>query len=183
LLETFPPNCAIDARQPHEPLTPDALLGWDELVLMFNHCDPAGLNLTTDDFDTTTFPRDPTLLFILAIDSDEVAGTLSVKLNRAITPGFLTCIAHGDTSCQWCMGYLPGDAGQDGVSTVDDIDTLIDSINGVDVKPEYATDANRSGLPNAQDVLRQIDLLNGAGTFADTGGPWLNKSLRSCPPQ
>ena len=102
-------------------------------------------------------------------------------MNRKITPGIWTCIERVGTSSQWCVGYLPGDASQNRSSTVDDIDTLINSINGVDVKPEFATDANRSGLTNAQDILRQIDLLNGAGTFADTGGPWLNKSLRSCP--
>ena len=75
------------------------------------------------------------------------------------------------------MGYLPTDAGQDGVSSAADINTLINSINLVTLLPIYATDINRSGLTNGQDILRLIDLLNGAGDF----NPWIAQSLPPCP--
>ena len=77
------------------------------------------------------------------------------------------------------MGYLPADAGQDGTSAASDINALINSINLVPgfILPIYATDINRSTVTNGQDILRLIDLLNGADQF----DPWIAKSLPGCP--
>ena len=77
------------------------------------------------------------------------------------------------------MGYLPADAGQDGVSAAGDINALINAINlvpGLDL-PIYAADINRSGVTTGADILRLIDLLNGAGDF----NPWIAQSLPPCP--
>ena len=77
------------------------------------------------------------------------------------------------------MGYLPADASQDGLSAASDINALINSINLVPgfVLPLHATDINRSGQVNGQDILRLIDLLNGAGEF----GVWIAAGLPACP--
>jgi len=43
--------------------------------------------------------------------------------------------------------------------------------------PIYATDINRTGATNGQDILRLIDVLNGSGDFT----PWLAQTLPPCP--
>jgi len=83
------------------------------------------------------------------------------------------------TGRRWCLGYLPADASQDGLSATPDIGALIDSINLVPgrILPPYATDLNRSGATTSSDILREIDLLNGAGCF----DVWITQSLPDCP--
>ena len=46
-------------------------------------------------------------------------------------------------------------------------------LNGVTDLAEYKTDTDRSGASNATDILRVIDLLNGAGAY----DPYLNAVL------
>ena len=77
------------------------------------------------------------------------------------------------------MGYLPADASQDGLSAAGDINALINSINLVPglVLPPHATDINRSGVTTGTDILRLIDLLNGAGSFS----VWIAAGLPPCP--
>ena len=78
------------------------------------------------------------------------------------------------------MGYLPADASQDGLSAAGDINALINSINLVPglVLPIYATDINRSNVITGTDILRLIDLLNGAGDF----DVWIARGIGACPP-
>ena len=77
------------------------------------------------------------------------------------------------------MGYLPADTDQNKLSAVPDIDALIDCLNSAAPAPcaTWRTDLNRSGIPNAQDILRSVDLLNGASAF----DIWLGQTLPDCP--
>ena len=50
---------------------------------------------------------------------------------------------------------------------------LIDALNGSVPLPLSSTDSDRSGVVQPQDLLRLIDLLNGAGAFE----PWNGRSL------
>ena len=60
-----------------------------------------------------------------------------------------------------------------------DIHARIDSINPVPgrILPDYSSDIDRSGVTTGSDILRLIDLLNGAGEFET----WIARSLPSCP--
>jgi len=172
-----PGNCAIDARRPFDPNNPGVAEGWDRLILRFS-CDPADLaaGLVPSDFPRSTVPFS-LAPFLTGISTSGMDMTL--QLSRPISPGFYTCISHPDSANQWCAGFLPANANQDAVSNASDINALINSINLVPgfVLPEYATDIDRGLVTNPSDILRLIDLLNGAGAF----DPWLGVSLQDCP--
>ena len=74
-----------------------------------------------------------------------------------------------------CLGYLPGDANGDGLTTAGDVLSLVDALNEIPDRqlPLYSTDIDRSGDVTGNDVMRLIDLLNGAASF-DT---WITRSL------
>ena len=74
---------------------------------------------------------------------------------------------------------VPANANQDAISNASDITAIINAINLVPgfVLPIYAADMNRSDVVNGQDILRLIDLLNGAGEFS----PWITQTLPPCP--
>lgn len=172
-----PGNCAIDAREPHSIANVAARNGWDRMVLSFS-CDPTSLGLTTGDFSVSTTPPNG-VLGIGDVNVDDVANTVTVTLTDKILPGGWTCISHPASAGEWCMGYLPADASQDGLSAPSDINALINAINLVPgfEQPLYASDMDRSGLLLGSDILRLIDLLNGAGDF----DLWITAKLPPCP--
>jgi len=172
-----PTNCAIDAREPHDINNAAVGHGWDRMVMSFS-CDPNDIGLDPGDFTVQVVPADAAPQ-VSSVVLDSVANTVTVILDDKIAPGRWTCIGHADSGNQWCMGYLPADANQDGMSSIGDINALIDSLNRIPgaERPSHATDINRSGITNAQDLLRLIDLLNGAGEFSQ----WLARELPPCP--
>ena len=170
-------NCAIDARQPHDLNDAGLTFGWDRMVMQLA-CNAATVPWSVFDFHVTSSGgnienRPASLVF------DDMHARLSVVLADRIPPGEWTCIEHVESGNRWCAGYLPGDANQDRLVTAGDINALIDSINLVPgrVLPNYASDMNRSGVTTTADILRLIDLLNGAGEF----DPWIARSLPPCP--
>ena len=172
-----PGQCDIDAREPHSINNATARNGWDRMVISFS-CDPATIGLVPGDFSVTGVPAG-VVPGVSSVPIDSVANTATVMLDDMITPGNWTCIAHPESGSEWCAGFLPADASQDGLSTANDINALINAINllpGLEL-PIYATDINRSGVTNGQDILRLIDLLNGAGDF----DPWIAQGLPLCP--
>jgi hypothetical protein len=102
-----------------------------------------------------------------------------LNLQGPIHPGNWTCFRLGPEGAgqQACLGYLPGDVGADRVSEAADIQALIDHLNGAVPIPVPSCDADRNGECSVRDILRVIDLLNGAGAF----DPWLDESLPLCP--
>jgi len=168
-----PGNCAIDAREPHNINDANARNGWDRLVLSYS-CDPALTGLVAGDFSVSVGSRAVASLVI-----DSVADTLTVMFDDLMTPGEWTCIAHAASGSEWCAGYLPADANQNRTSASNDVLALINSINLAPgfVLPMYASDINRSDVITGADILRLIDLLNGAGDF----NPWITQQLPLCP--
>ncbi|MCH8148081.1 MAG: hypothetical protein IH987_08840, partial [Planctomycetes bacterium] len=98
-----------------------------------------------------------------------------LTLSEPIEPGAWTVFTHDATGWRTCLGFLPADVNGDRLSSTGDIGVLINAINGVlpTALPDHAVDINRSGVTSAQDILRLIDLLNGASEF----DIWLTKSL------
>ena len=183
LVSTFPPHCAIDARQPHPVNRNDngecgvPKFGWDRLTLQFN-VDPTLLNLQPSDFSVF---MDPTGMppFITNVVPDAASQTVLIRLNQPIEPRHWTCVVYTATGRRWCLGYLPADNNQDRLSATTDIGALINSINHVPgrILPGYATDIDRSGLTLGSDILREIDLWNGARCF----DVWITRTLPDCP--
>jgi hypothetical protein len=172
---SVPPNCAIDARQPHEPGNPGALQGWKSVAMTF----PAGCNVAdaaSGDFTVSVTPAGdaPT------VSDVSVAGqTVTVTLSIEIPAQKWTCITHTATGKKVCLGSLPADVNGDGTAAPVDILDIIDNLNGVTNPPLaiYQSDIDRSAEPNPADILSEIDLLNGASGFL----VWNGKTLPVCP--
>ena len=97
--------------------------------------------------------------------------TPQVLLSDPITPGAWTTITHLPSGTSTVLGFLPADVNGDGTSEWLDVVALLDVLYSVgDPPPIWATDVNRSGAVDAGDLLRVIDLLNGAGEYREWNG-------------
>ncbi len=175
IVSTFPPNCAIDARQPGDVNDCDAVFGWSQIELTFvGELDPPP---AAEDFTVTQVGGDgvpPAICDVIQLGAD----TVEVILCDAIEPGAWTCITHNESISTRCMGYLPADVNGDGTSGPVDILDLIDFLNGVGPDLEiWQCDCDRSEECNPADILCVIDLLNGAGCY----DPWNGETLPECP--
>ena len=178
ILSSDPPNCAIDARQPHHLNDNTDKYGWDSIDLTFS-CDPiaAGFDEPADFTKSQTpnmLPSSPSIQSVTALGGN----TLRLGLSKPINPDNWYCVAlAADATEKVCLGYLPADADSDKTAAPADILKVIDHLNGVDIRPVYSVDMDRDGDPAPADILRVIDLLNGAAEFI----PWLDLSLPDCP--
>ena len=173
--QTDPPSGAIDARQPHALDDPLARFGWTEIVLTFachiSEPSPFDFVLTASDTERDA----PEVENVVLLDGH----TVRLEFSEPIDPGAWTIVTHEPTGARVCLGYLPGDVTGDGLTAISDIAALIDSINRVEglSRPPYAADIDRSGVVGPQDILRLIDLLNGAATL----DPWITRTLAVSP--
>ena len=159
ITDSVPPNNAIDARQPTRP---DGSLsdGWSSVDVVFNG---DTCLISRVDF-TVTFGSNTPAPLVTAIESLD-ARTLRLTLQRDMAPGEWTEIAFGSQTLR--LGYLPGDVDGNAISNADDVITLLDSLNNpVGSPPIWSVDLDRSGATGPNDVLRLIDLLNGADALA-----------------
>jgi hypothetical protein len=102
------------------------------------------------------------------VDRIEHIGQRSIRvvLQRDIEPGVWTTVTHVDSGASVQIGYLPGDVSGDGIAEPTDIPELIRVLHGFGpTLPEWSTDIDRSGLLAPADVLRAVDLLNGADAY------------------
>ena len=103
--------------------------------------------------------------------TEDTPGNYTITLNRRITPGAVTKITYTPDSDPPSTGTfisLPADSNADGVANTVDILALIDCcLNLVCTPPygDYSCDIDQSLVVNSADILRLIDLLNGAGAF------------------
>lgn len=191
-----PPDCAIDALQPHEPEDVQNRQGWKEIILTLN-CGSAGT--TAADFTLSVHPSatPPTIEEVLVSQN-----MVTVTLDRAIDLQAWTCIRHDPSGDEVCLAALPGDA--DGSGTPDAADTVALACNLDGALPDavacdgvplaaakWQCDTNRDGECLPSDILLAADILNGA-TLCDgcpacdktcpSFAPWLDESLsESCP--
>lgn len=170
-----PASGAIDARQPHAVSGNTTPVGWDTVDLFFTFVDVSGLQDT--DLTVTESGGDGTAPGIQSVTPMGL-NMVEVVLDSVIEPDAWTVITHDASGVKTCLGYLPGDASQNGTSEPADIDALISVLNSGGGLV-YATDINRSGNANAQDLLRVVDLLNGAGDFSTHA--WNGESLPASP--
>ncbi|UCC30398.1 MAG: hypothetical protein JSU86_19630 [Phycisphaerales bacterium] len=182
---TYPPNCALDARQPSRP-DGTQRRAWNSIEFTFedtkaNPC-PDTSFMTTDYFSVRVVPSEPLPIAVSSVTPN--GNKITVTLSRGIALQKWTCVTyHGPDPSgdqERCFGHLPADVSNDGTSGPSDILWLIDCLNGVRLCRDYQCDADRSELCAPPDINRVIDLLNGAGQY----DPWLNESMpRACPSQ
>jgi hypothetical protein len=168
---TVPPDCAIDARQPSEP-DGGSPAGWNSFEFAFNEGCNVGAMGPGDFVVTVTGGTAPSIS-----DVTQILGRLTLQLDRAIPIGEWTCIEHTGSGTTACAGWLPNDVSGNGTSAAADIPWLMDCLDGVRACEMWQCDADRSGQCQPADVLRAIDLLNGAGEYE----PWLDIALPACP--
>jgi hypothetical protein len=104
---------------------------------------------------------------------------LTVVFDRIITMQAWTCVRYNPSGQRVCMGWLPGDVNSDRTSSPVDILAVIDNLNN-QVDPPYELhqcDVDRSDVCGPSDILRVIDLLNGADVYDE----WVNQTLLPCP--
>ncbi|MFQ5412985.1 MAG: M12 family metallo-peptidase [Phycisphaerae bacterium] len=166
IIDSNPPNDAIDARQPSEP-DGGGVSAWDSIELIFN--DDAS-PLTASDLTVTTDPPGATPQIVSV---SATGNTLNVQFDTGIPLLAWTRITHNASDTSTRIGFLPGDVNNDGVSNANDVLHLIDCLNGVASCLVWQCDADRSQTCNANDILRVIDLLNGAGVYDVFNGAML----------
>ena len=100
--------------------------------------------------------------------TDTGSGVYEILLERPISAGHWTTITHEGDGSYVTYSSLPADANDSGTSMSNDILEHIDCCLNQICTPtpgDYICDTNHSGVVTSADLLRLIDLLNGAGTF------------------
>lgn len=158
-----PPDRVVDARQPHAPGDASAVMGIDTFVVTapsgadagcFTLCQPTGVPIGNSVATVT-----------------ERFGVYTVTLDRPIAPGAVTSItytADDGTMTTARFASQPGNVNGDSISSAVDILVLLESLGNVAAAPpwgRYSTDIDHSGQTTAADMLRLLDLLNGADAF------------------
>ncbi len=169
VVSTDPPDGAIDART---PLAPDGVtqVGMDQVTFYFDR--PTNCS-APENFVVRQQGVAGSAPIVTSVQSVENNG-LRATLNHPITPKAWTMITHGPARTTIRLGYLPGDASGDGLSSASDILDLVDFLNGIGPsRPIWSTDLDRSGVAAPADILKLIDLLNGAGNL----DPYVGVSL------
>ncbi|MEK6676058.1 MAG: hypothetical protein AABZ47_10450 [Planctomycetota bacterium] len=153
-----PPHEAIDARQPVDPASGQPQ-GWNIVDLTFN---VATGEFLASDFTITQDGGGPPTLEI--IDAQSVAEKLMrLVLSGPIAPVARTTFTHTPSGAHVRLNNLPGDVNGDGITTPADVEALIELIyTGTENLPPWSTDLDRSGSLNLVDIIRGVDILNGA---------------------
>lgn len=162
-----PPNFTVDARQPHPPGQPEVAQGIREITLngptgadasCFSLCEPA----------TTGAPNE-------IVTVVENSGTYLLTLAKPLQTDAVTTITYTDGNGVRTVGQFsahPGNVNADSRTSGVDIAVLFGIIEGdfPAIFDEYSSDTDHSGTTTPADVLRIIDLLNGADGYKEQLG-------------
>ncbi len=165
-----PPDGFVDARQPHALYDTEPLPGVSVIEVVGpggaldlcwlpcetgDHSPPSGIDNISDD-----------------------AGTYTITLTRQLRTGERTTITYtddADTATTGWFAALPGDTNADGTTDTRDVTAHADCCLRGTCAPHgaYSCDINRSGQGTVEDLLRVLDLFNGAHEYE----PWYNRTL------
>jgi hypothetical protein len=171
ILSAAPPSGVVDARQPHSvsgPLPRQGIGSPEEPITITLSASGAA-----DCFTLCETLVDPLLGPNAIVSAVELSpGTYRLVLHHAISAGGVTTIGYAAGSDVVRYIAHPANTNADSASTPLDILFLINCLNGVQTPPHglYSLDIDHGGLPGPTDILRTIDLINGAGAF----DPWNN---------
>ena len=171
-----PPSGVVDARQPHPPGEPSQPQGMDEIRAEA----PLGCDVETATGEPkcwsiceTGSPAVDISITGVERDFSKATPTFIVELNRPVTPGEAATLIYtdyaGGTTSMAIIAH-PANVDGNGFSDGDDLTQLIAILNGPPPADLYSVDIDRSGQLGPADLLRLIDLLNGAATFRQWDG-------------
>lgn len=170
-----PAHCFLDARIPHSPSDPTVRYTMNTMYLNYTE---SVEHLTRDDFDVALVPNVGVAPGIASVLTRQ--NTAVVTLNRRIDPRVWTCIRHPAANRQCCVSSLPADVDGNRIAQSADIFELLDNLGG-QTYPQLSLvrcDIDRSNNCSGADLLWEVDLLTGAGSFDEFDG----SSLPPCPP-
>ncbi len=173
-----PPDGSIDARQSRN-LDGSNPTGIQQLDLTFRFdqgCDVSDIEHSGFSVSTEPPGMAPTVVDLDMVDSD----TIRVRLSDPIPPNKWTRISYddGDAVTDTCIGYLSGDVNGDQMADSDDVNRLVQCLNGGGCEP-HQRNIDRSTGPHAfnpQDLVRELDVLNGANSLGPQEGMMLPAS-------
>lgn len=159
-----PPDGVVDARQPHPHDGASPRQGIDAMVAVAPHGADRHACWQLCETADTGAPN------AIADIVDHGDGTMTLLLDRPITPGAVTTLTYTDDTGVATSGSFiahPGNVNGDVRANAFDILAIIDSLNGAYALPwvHYSGDVDHSGLTASADILRVIDLLAGADAF------------------
>lgn len=163
VLFTVPGNGAIDARMPHEVGDSNATLGVTTILAT----GPAGIAAECWSLCETGTPAVPnSIVSVTGLGND-----YTIELAHPLATGQATTITYSDSALTNTTGTFvshPGNADGDLTANANDVVAMIDDLSGGFPLPfgELSRDIDHSGRATAIDLLRVIDLLNGADSFA-----------------
>ncbi len=174
-----PPDGVIDARQTHPPNDPKQLQGIGTLNVSapldaarsecWELCETANTGLE-NGIDRVT------------VNGDD---TLTITLLRPITPGAVTTITYLGSGATASFIAHPGNVNRDGFSNAADITAMLDcvanAVAGAEACDEWQCDADHSDRCTPADVLRVIDIENGAAQHHRWMGSQLPSAAGICP--
>lgn len=164
IVSSVPEDGAIDARQPTDPDGTNRD-GWSSLTLSLDAEVPV-------DARNVLVSVDPPGKAPAVVNVTQDASDVTVSFDGPIPLAAWTTVSLGGyTSVR--IGHLPGDVSGDATTASTDLLVLINVLNGILERPDYAIDIDRSGAASAGDLLRVVDLLNGAGEYES----WLGRTL------
>jgi len=171
ILESRPPNCAIDARYPYlpgaDPTDVSNRIGFKSVELMLSPWAEMGF-INPSSFQMS-FVGPPVLNPPVPIATTLMAGTrVRVDFDKPIPVDRWSCMAMACKPFGFkevCWGHHPADVDGNLVSNAPDVLVIIDYLNGIMPLDWYQCDVDASGVCNPADILGVIDLLNGASNF------------------
>lgn len=153
---TIPP-CGFDARQPHEPESVLPAQGLTTLEITFESgCFAHTIDQYFHFVDVHPTVTQPPVV----LDVTSAANELVVQLDRPLAKNAWNCIGGH------CIGFFPGNVDESSLAGPSDTLQIVGTLQGLQTRPLHQTDINRSGELTAEDLIRHLDLVYGAGTFA-----------------
>ena len=170
-----PLDGSIDARQPFAPDNGAVLLGTDTLIFEA----PTGAQSSCWTFCETGISGAPNGI----VNVTESAGVYTIALERPITPGKVTTLTYTEDGGVATTGEFishPGNVDGNATSSATDIAAIVSCVTNGTCEP-WQCDIDRSGSCAPSDVLREIDVLNGADQLDMWDGTPLPTAGGVCP--
>lgn len=163
IVGSWPRDGAIDARQPFDPRGFN-VSGWSSIILDIEGLDPES-PLQPNDFEVTQIGGLLPAPQIQEVVQSGNHSAVTVKLDGIIEVGAWTRLTYLASCQSVTIGYLPGDINGDGTSSASDMLTFTGVLDADFTLPTYSSDIDRSQNVDSSDLLRLIDLLNGAEAY------------------
>lgn len=160
-----PPDGVIDARQPHPIVDFVPRQGIQVLTVQA----PSGAD---DECFTLCETRVDGFANGIAAVFEGPLGIYTIILDRAITPSAATTLTYEGDGSEGTFIFHSGNVNGDSVVNALDVIVAVDCMEQFSHTQTcssatlYQLDMDHSGVTNALDLLRLLDLLNGAGTYS-----------------